>query len=64
MCIRDSNLAVGLTNRVMPQIQIFFVAIPVQITLGILALVAVISAGLPLFLENYENTFEDFMRGQ
>jgi flagellar biosynthetic protein FliR len=51
-------IALGLIARLMPQLQIFFLALPLQITLGFLILVLTFSTIMLLFL----NSFADVMR--
>ena len=50
-----TNAGMGLLARLMPQIQIFFVAMPVQIALGFLVLTVTLSAGMGAFLDGYED---------
>jgi len=52
-------IALGLISRLMPQLQIFFLALPLQIVLGFLILVLTLSTILLWFLNN----FADVMRG-
>ena len=46
-------LALGLIARLMPQVQIFFVAMPLQIVIGFIALAATVGAGMTLFLSRF-----------
>ena len=46
-------LGLGLLGRLMPQMQVFFVALPMQIALGIFVLALSISAGMVFFLGAY-----------
>ncbi|MDX2102061.1 MAG: flagellar biosynthetic protein FliR [Alphaproteobacteria bacterium] len=46
-------VGVGLVSRLMPQIQIFFITLPLQIGLGLLLLVLVSSSMMLVFLEYY-----------
>ncbi len=48
-------LAVGLLGRLMPQMQVFFVAMPLQIAVGI----AVLSIALPATLRWFITSFQD-----
>jgi flagellar biosynthetic protein FliR len=48
-------LALGLIARLMPQVQIFFVAMPLQIVIGFIALAATVGAGMTLFLSRFES---------
>jgi len=54
-------LALGLTSRLMPQLQIFFLALPLQIGLGFLLLGMTLSTLLLWFLRNFAETMGTFM---
>ena len=54
-------LSMGLMARLMPQIQVFFIALPLQILVGFLVLAATISAGLVLFLETFGGTYASLL---
>lgn len=54
-------LALGLLNRLMPQIQVFFIAMPAQIGLGLLLLVLTLSAGMLFWLRGFEQTVYGFL---
>lgn len=56
-------LGIGLLARLMPQVQIFFVALPVQIFLGFLAFAFTISAILMWFLNRYRELTETALGG-
>jgi flagellar biosynthetic protein FliR len=45
------NLGLGLLSRLMPQMQVFFVALPLSILLGLLFLVLVLGSMMGLFLD-------------
>ncbi len=45
------NLGLGILSRLMPQMQVFFVGLPLSILLGFLILILVISAMMGTFLE-------------
>ena len=45
----------GLLGRLMPQVQVFFLAMPVQIFLSLLMLLMTMSAGVMYWLNGYEN---------
>ena len=45
------NLALGVLSRLMPQMQVFFVALPLSILLGFLFLVLVLGSMMGLFLD-------------
>jgi len=44
----------GLLGRLMPQVQIFFLALPVQILLSLVLLTMVMSAGMLYWLGSFE----------
>ncbi len=48
------TLGVGLLNRLMPQVQMFFIAMPMQILLGILILMLTLSSIMIWFLDAFE----------
>lgn len=50
-------VAMGLIARLMPQIHVFFLALPVQIGIGISVMALTLSAGMLIFLEQYESAF-------
>ena len=45
------NLGLGVLSRLMPQMQVFFVALPLSILLGLLFLVLVLGAMMGFFLD-------------
>src|SRR5271154_2821578 len=45
------NLGLGLLSRLMPQMQVFFVALPLSILLGFLCLILVLGSMMGLFLD-------------
>ena len=47
-------LGMGLLARLMPQVQIFFIVIPVQIFMGFLVMAITLSAGMTWFLESFQ----------
>ena len=54
-------LGLGLLARLMPQIQVFFLAIPLQIMMGIAILIPSISMMMYIFLEYYESLLRGYM---
>ncbi len=48
-------LGLGLLARLMPQVQIFFIAIPLQVTLGLV----VLGLSLPVIMQVFLGTYED-----
>ena len=55
------NVLLGLMARLMPQFQIFFVAMPVQIALGTVILFIVLPAMMLSFLNYYEDSVASFL---
>lgn len=49
------TLGIGLLNRLMPQVQMFFVAMPLQIAFGSFMLLLTMSAILLWFLDSFED---------
>ncbi len=49
-------MALGMMQRLMPQLQLFFIALPLQILLGFTVFALVIPASLSLFLGYFEET--------
>jgi flagellar biosynthetic protein FliR len=49
------QIGFGLLGRLMPQVQIFFMALPLQIMLSLVMLTMVMSAGLLFWLNSYES---------
>jgi flagellar biosynthetic protein FliR len=49
------NLGLGVLSRLMPQMQVFFVGIPLSILIGFLILLLVLSAMMATFLGSVEN---------
>ena len=49
------NLGLGILSRLMPQMQVFFVGIPLSILLGFLILLLVIGVMMATFLGSFEN---------
>jgi flagellar biosynthesis protein FliR len=54
-------LALGLIQRLMPQIQVFFVTQPLQIMFGMLILALTLSVGMGAFLEDFQDTLGRFI---
>src|SRR5690606_3766489 len=54
-------MGIGLLNRLMPQVQIFFVAMPLQIVLSFAILAITIGAGMMWFLGYYEEATIRFL---
>lgn len=56
-------IGLGLLARLMPQVQVFFIAIPLQLILGFSVMAMTLSAGLYWFLTNFESGMVGFIRG-
>ncbi len=58
------NLGLGLLNRLMPQIQVFFIALPLQIVMAFSMVALTLSGGLLWFLTHFQAALQDtFVRG-
>ena len=55
------QISMGLIARLMPQLMIFFIAVPVQIMLGFVVLSIVLSAILMLWLGAFQEGLSSFM---
>lgn len=55
-------LGFGILGRLMPQIQVFFLALPVQILLSLITLLLVVSVGMLFWLSKFEETYTAFIR--
>lgn len=56
-------LGLGLLGRLMPQIQVFFIALPLQIVLGLAVLALTVVAGMTWFLGTFEDTISTVLLG-
>ena len=54
-------LLLGVMSRVMPQLQVFFVALPVQILLGYVIVITALSGIMIWFLDRYEDFISQFI---
>ena len=54
-------VAMGLMARLMPQIQVFFIALPVQIGVGFTIMAITLGAGMMLFLDAFETAIGGFL---
>lgn len=52
----------GVLSRLMPQIQVFMIALPLQLLLSILLMMIVLSAGMMYWLTQFENGMVFFLR--
>jgi len=57
----DFYIGLGLLARLMPQVQVFFIAVPLQIMLGFSVMAMTMSAGLYWFLTNFESGLIGFI---
>jgi flagellar biosynthetic protein FliR len=53
----------GILSRLMPQVQIFFIAMPAGIALGILLFMALISTMMVWYIQHFENALMQFFGG-
>jgi len=56
-------IGMGVLSRLMPQVQVFILALPVQILLSLLTLAFVLSAAMLFWLTEFENAMQFFMGG-
>ncbi len=56
-------LGLGLLARLMPQVQVFFIAMPAQILIGFVLLLLGTSAAMLWFLDHFEGVFAPFVLG-
>ena len=54
-------LGIGILSRLMPQIQIFFIAMPANIGLGLILLMLLLGAMMTWFLQSFEQTISMFV---
>lgn len=54
-------LGLGLINRLMPQVQVFFIAMPLQIALAFFIMALTISAGMLWFLSDFQGRLEGLL---
>ena len=54
-------IGLGLIARLMPQVQVFFIALPLQLLLGFLIMMLTLSAAMLLFLNKFEQTMHGFI---
>ena len=54
------NLGLGVLARMMPQLQVFFLAVPASILGGMLVLLAVVGVMMGVFLEDLGNFLRQF----
>ncbi|MBV9556252.1 MAG: flagellar type III secretion system protein FliR [Pseudolabrys sp.] len=56
------NLGLGVLSRLMPQMQVFFIGLPLSIILGLLLLVLVMGAMMGIFVSYMENVLGSLTR--
>ncbi|MFO0998108.1 MAG: flagellar biosynthetic protein FliR [Alphaproteobacteria bacterium] len=54
------SIGMGILSRLMPQVQIFFIVTPLQITLGLLVFAAVLAAIMAWFISGFEDMLAAF----
>jgi len=54
-------IAMGVLSRIMPQLQVFILSMPIQIIVGLLTFILVVSAGMMYWLGQYENAIRIFL---
>jgi flagellar biosynthetic protein FliR len=57
------NLGLGVLSRLMPQLQVFFLAMPATILIGMLILLASLSVMMGVFVEDLGAYLKTFVRG-
>jgi len=55
------NIGLGILARRMPQLQVFFIAMPLNIMAGFLILGIVLAAGMNWFLQHMESSLAAFL---
>lgn len=55
------NASIGLMGRMMPQLQVFFIAMPINILAGFLLLMLLLGAMMTLFLDYYSTQLGSFI---
>lgn len=56
------NIGLGLVARLMPQLQVFFIAMPLNIVLGFALFMVTLSGGMAWFLRHFEGFIAEFLR--
>lgn len=54
-------VGLGLISRLMPQVQVFFIAMPLQIALSFLLMIVSLAAGIGWFLNSFESSITGFI---
>jgi len=53
------NIGLGVLSRLMPQMQVFFIGLPLTILLGLVLLLIVIGAMMGTFVSYFESVLQD-----
>lgn len=56
------NLGLGVLSRLMPQMQVFFVGVPLSILIGFLILMAVLATMMGTYLDYFASVMQDLTR--
>jgi flagellar biosynthetic protein FliR len=56
------NVGMGVMSKVMPQVQVFMLAVPIQVTLSLITLGIIISTMMLYWLSSYDEGFELFYK--
>jgi flagellar biosynthetic protein FliR len=57
------NVSLGLLSRLMPQMQVFFIGLPLSILIGFIVLLLVVGAMMGTFLDYFESVLRDLTPG-
>ena len=55
------NIGLGILARLMPQLQVFFIAMPLNIAMGFVILIIVLAAAMTWFMQYMENSLSVFL---
>ncbi|MFN4090161.1 MAG: flagellar biosynthetic protein FliR [Alphaproteobacteria bacterium] len=55
------TVGMGLLSRLMPQVQVFFLAVPAQVMVGLLVLALTLGFGMTWFLEGYDQALRGLL---
>ena len=55
------NAGLGIIARLVPQLQVFFVAMPINITMGFIILMVVLGASMTWFIDHVQTSLEAFL---
>lgn len=54
------NVGMGVMSKLMPQVQVFMLAVPIQVTLSLMTLAVIISTMMLFWLDKFDQGFEFF----